>query len=90
MSSLNWRRKERLVKNEMDVMKMDERQRLCWLMANRATLLIVGLIWIGMIVWEVLHERIPYFLIVMVPVIALARLAMYLVYARRNAIAPQR
>lgn len=78
------------MKNEMDVMRMDERQRLCWLLANRATLLIVGLIWIGMIGWELLHERIPYFLIIMVPVFALARLALYQVYARRNPIAAER
>ena len=78
------------MKNEMDVMKMDERQRLCWLLANRATLLIVGLIWIGMIVWELLHQRVPYFLVIMVPVFALARLALYHVYARRKAIAAQR
>lgn len=37
------------MKNEMDVLKMDELQRQCWLRANRATLMLVGLLWLGLI-----------------------------------------
>lgn len=73
------------MKTEMDAMKMDERQRLYWLMANRLTLMIVGVVWIGMIVFEAMNDnRIPYFLIVMVPVFALIRLLAYKSYARRG------
>ena len=58
---------------EMDLFRMDERQRLAWLMANRGTVIAVGLTWIGMIVWELAHQRAPVFLIAMVPVFALLR-----------------
>jgi len=73
------------MKNEMDAMKMDERQRLYWMMANRFTLIIVGLVWIGMAVYQAVYDhRIPYFLIVMVPVFALIRLIAYKIYARQG------
>jgi hypothetical protein len=62
---------------------MDERQRLCWLLANRVTLMIVGLVWLGMVVWHLIDNRIPYFLIIMVPVFALIRFTMYRVYAAK-------
>jgi hypothetical protein len=65
-------------------MKMDERMRLCWLLANRMTLMVVGLVWLGMIAWELFHNRVPYFLIAMVPAFALIRLGFYHLYARRN------
>lgn len=65
------------MKSEMDAMKMDERERLHWLRANRLTLIIVGIVWIGMIAWEFLHNETPLFLIAMVPVFALIRLAGY-------------
>jgi len=71
------------VKTEMDAMALDERQRTCWLHANRLTLILVGLLWLGLIGWELAHHRTPYFLIVMVPVIALIRLATYKYYLRR-------
>ena len=72
------------MKSEMDVLRMDERQRLCWLMANRVTLMIVGVIWIAMIAWEVMNHKVPYFLIAMVPVFALVRFITYLIYFRRS------
>lgn len=72
------------MRSEMDVMKMDERMRLCWLLANRMTLVVVGLVWLGMIAWELLHDRVSYFLIAMVPVFALIRLGLYQMYAHRN------
>lgn len=73
------------MKNEMDVLKMDERQKLYWLMANRATLMVVGLVWIGMIIYEAVnHQIIPYFLIIMVPVFGLIRLMVYKYYARQG------
>jgi len=77
--------------NEMDLLRMDERQRGAWLMANRGTVIAVGLTWLGMIVWELAHERSPVFLVVMVPLFALFRGALYLYYlhvpraARRGA-----
>jgi len=73
-----------MAKSEMDILKLDERQRLFWLLANRATLMIVGLAWLGMIAWDIIHQGRPYFLIVMVPVIALIRYLFYLYYTRRS------
>jgi len=72
------------MKTEMDLAGFDERQRLCWLLANRATLMLVGLLWIGMIVVDLAENRMPVFLISMVPAIALVRWVLYLVYKRRN------
>lgn len=63
--------------SEMDIMRMDERQRRAWLLANRATLFIVGIVWIGMIVWELAHRRMPYFMVAMVPVFALVRFTFF-------------
>ena len=62
---------------EMDILRMDERQRLAWLRANRVTLMLVGLTWIGMIVWEMFHGRFPKFLVTMVPVFALVRFLVF-------------
>jgi hypothetical protein len=70
------------VKTEMDAMGMDERQRNAWLQANRLTLMLVGVTWLGMIAWELAHQRMPLFLILMVPVFAALRFGLYLVYAR--------
>jgi hypothetical protein len=67
--------------SEMDLLRLDERQRLAWLMANRGTVLAVGVVWIGMIVWELSQSRAPVFLIAMVPVFALLRLGLYLYYS---------
>jgi hypothetical protein len=66
--------------SEMDLLRMDERQRLSWLMANRGTLVAVGIVWLGMLVWEIAHDRPPVFLVVMVPVFGLLRLALYKFY----------
>jgi len=68
--------------NEMDVMEMDERQRISWLRANRSTLILVGLVWLGMIGWQLAHRSTPWFLIVMVPVFAIFRFASYRYYQR--------
>ena len=72
------------MKSEMDTMKLDERQRLCWLLANRTTLILVGLSWLFMIGWELLHDRMPYFLIVMVPVFAIIRFITFLYYNKKG------
>ncbi len=73
------------MKNEMNVMQMDERQRLYWMMANRFTLIIVGLVWVGMICYDALYyHQVSYFLIVMVPVFAVVRFLAYKVYAHRG------
>lgn len=71
------------MKSEMVLMNMDERQRLAWFMANRGTLIAVGTVWIGMIVWELTHNRMPSFLLAMVPVFALFRLGLYLFYSSK-------
>lgn len=70
------------MKDEMDLLRMDERQRLSWLRANRATLMLVGIAWLLLIAWEYGQGRTPAFLVVMVPVFAAARLAFYWLYAR--------
>ncbi len=71
------------MKTEMDLMKMDEHQRLCWLKANRLMVFIIGAVWLGMIGWELWQGRVPVFLIVMLPALALTRLIVYKVYVRR-------
>jgi hypothetical protein len=71
------------MKNEMELMNMDERQRLAWFMANRGTVIAVGAVWIGMIGWELTHGRVPTFLMIMVPVFALFRAGLYLFYSSR-------
>lgn len=68
----------------MDVLSMDERQRLSWLLANRFTLMNVGLVWLFMTARELYLERVPYFLIIMVPVIAIVRWAAYRYYVRKQ------
>ncbi len=71
------------MKTEMDILHMDEHQRLAWYLANRGTLVAVGTAWIGMIGWELVHGRLPAFLIIMVPVFALLRYALSLLYGSR-------
>ncbi|MBD3256988.1 hypothetical protein GF377_01050 [candidate division GN15 bacterium] len=72
------------MKTEMDAMQMDERQRYCWLLANRLALIVLGLVWLGMIAWEVYQGRAPWFLIAMVPAVALIRFAAYRLYLHRG------
>jgi len=67
----------------MDVMKMDERQRTCWLLANRALLFIVGIVWLGLIGHEFYLGNRPIFLIAMVPVFAILRFGFYKLYASK-------
>ncbi|MBN2170922.1 MAG: hypothetical protein JW819_06355 [Candidatus Krumholzibacteriota bacterium] len=71
------------MKSEMDAMGMDERQRQAWYRANRAVLMLVGVLWIGLIVRGLLAGGRPWFLIAMVPVLALVRLACYRWYLNR-------
>ena len=71
------------MKTEMDLLKMDERQRLAWFMANRGTLVAVGATWISMIGWELTHSRMPSFLLAMVPVFALLRFGLFALYSSR-------
>jgi carbon starvation protein CstA len=70
------------MRTEMDVMRMDERQRMHWLLANRATLMFVGVVWLLMILFELLEGRTAEFLIVMVPVFAAVRFGFYFYFAR--------
>ena len=70
------------MRSEMDLMRMDERQRFHWLRANRATLMFVGVVWLLMIAFELSEGRTPAFLLVMVPVIAGIRLGFYYYYAK--------
>ncbi|MCK4573094.1 MAG: hypothetical protein KAU36_01930 [candidate division Zixibacteria bacterium] len=68
--------------SEMDALRMDERQRLCWLKANRATLMLVGICWLGIIAYELLAHREPWFYIIMVPVFAAIRFVSYRYFVR--------
>ena len=72
------------MKNEMDALRMDEFQRQCWLRANRSTLMLVGLIWLGMIAWEVAHGKMPWFLVMTVPTIAFVRSLFYFLYMKKG------
>lgn len=73
------------MKTEMDAMRMDERQRTCWLLANRATLMVVGLVWLVVIAYEILvRSYVPTFMIIMVPVFAIVRYTAYKYYAAKN------
>lgn len=72
------------MKDEMNAMKMDERQRLCWYKANRALIFFIFIIWVFMIASEFNNGRIPYFLLIMIPVFALARFVFYKIYARKG------
>jgi hypothetical protein len=71
------------MKNEMNLMNMDERQRLAWFMANRGTLIAVGAAWIGMIGWELTHDRVPTFLLIMIPIFAILRAGLYILYGSK-------
>ena len=73
------------MKSEMDAMRLDERQRLHWLLANRITLMLVGLVWLAMIAWEIVYRNsVPWFLIAMVPVFAAVRFVTFMYYSRQN------
>ncbi len=72
------------MKNEMEILKMDERQRLCWLLANRLTLIVVGLCWLGLTLYKLLHGEIPYFLMIMLPIFAIVRASAYFIYKSRS------
>ncbi|MCB0297535.1 MAG: hypothetical protein KDI38_05990 [Calditrichaeota bacterium] len=74
-----------MVKNEMQLLRMDEQQQLSWLKACRLTLMLVGAVWIAMIFWELGAGSTPWFMIVMVPAFALFRLLAYRQIQVRNA-----
>jgi hypothetical protein len=74
------------MRSEMDLMRMDERQQFHWLRANRATLMVVGVIWFLMIAFEISEERTPGFLLVMVPIFAGIRFGFFYYYARNREI----
>lgn len=69
--------------NEMDLLGMTGHQRLCWLQANRITLQVVGLVWIGLILERLVSGGQPWFLIAMIPTFALVRFVAYR-YCRRS------
>ena len=74
-----------MVKNEMQLLRMDEQQQLSWLKACRLTLMLVGAVWIAMIFWELATGNTPWFMIAMVPVFGLFRLLAYRKIQARNA-----
>lgn len=74
-----------MVKNEMQLLGMDEQAQLSWLKACRLTLMLVGVVWIAMIFWELAAGSTPWFMIIMVPVFALFRLLAYRQIQARNA-----
>jgi len=67
----------------MDLLGMDERQRLAWLMANRGTLLAMGAVWIGMIAWSLIQGDVPAFMLAMAPAFVLVRQLLYHYYSGR-------
>ena len=71
------------MRTEMDFMRMDEHQRICWLKANRIMVFVIGAVWLGIIGWELWQNRVPVFMIVMVPALALTRLVVYKFLVRR-------
>lgn len=71
------------MKNEMDLLRMTGPQRLCWLRANRVTLLAVGVVWIGMILEKLVAGIKPWFLVAMIPTFALLRMIAYVYYRKR-------
>ncbi len=71
------------MRTEMDFMRMDEHQSICWLKANRILIFVIGAVWLGIIGWELWQNGMPVFMIVMVPVLALTRLVIYKFYLRR-------
>jgi len=73
-----------IMKNEMDAMNFDERQRYCWLAANRVTLIFVGLVWIGLIIRDLINQDPPWLMIALIPVFALVRFIAYRIYLRRS------
>lgn len=66
-----------MVKNEMQLLGMNEQEQLSWLKACRLTLMLVGVVWIAMILGELATGSTPWFMIIMVPVFALFRLLAY-------------
>jgi len=69
----------------MDIMRFDERQKLGWLLANRALIFIIGIVWLAMIAYELfVQNQTPLFLIIMVPVFALLRYFFYLYYSKKK------
>jgi hypothetical protein len=72
------------MKTEMDVLKMDERQKLCWLMANRAIIFVIFIAWAGIIIRDFLQGRNPIVMIILIPVLALIRFLFYLYYSKKT------
>ena len=68
------------MKTEMDLLDMDERERLRRLHANRATLILVGVCRLGMIAFELPRRHTPWFLVAMVPVFAATRFGLFAYY----------
>lgn len=68
--------------NEMTLLRMDPGQRHAWLMANRATLMTVGVLLLAWIAAELLAGRTPVAAIVLIPLIALIRWGFYRHYRR--------
>lgn len=72
------------MKNEMQALNMDELQQQAWLRANRATLMLVGSFWLGLIGWSLAHGGRPWFMMIMVPVFGASRAGFYRWYCRRG------
>ena len=70
------------MRTEMDLLHMDERQRSHWLRSNRATLMVVGVVWLLIIAFELTEGRTPVYMIAMVPVFGGLRFGFYCYYAR--------
>lgn len=71
------------MKTEMDALRMSEEERRWWLEANRVTLMVVGLVWLGMVGYRLWQGEAAGFLIAMVPAFAMVRLLAYQHFKRR-------
>jgi len=58
-------------------------EQLAWLQADRLTLLLFAVVWVGMIVASLLLDRTPWFLLAMLALLALVRYVAFHYFHRR-------
>jgi hypothetical protein len=76
------------MKNKPDAMRIDSRRRNALLLANRVMLVIIGIVWIGMVVYRLAVGEYWKFLVSAVPMIALVWHGTYLVFKRHEEALP--
>jgi hypothetical protein len=76
------------MRDETEVAETTGSRQQAWHRANTLTLIVVGVVWIGMIVHRLSLGEMPSFLIAMVPAFALIRFLAYLHYKLRSVSSP--